>query len=97
MLYMRNHLSKSFKVDNVAEAEGVSRRSLEMRFRADRDVSPGEFLLDLRLQKARAFLSTNTRLSTEEIARLCGFGTGKNLRAAFARVLNASPNDFRPR
>lgn len=97
MLYMRNHLSESFKMDNVAEAVGVSRRSLEMRFRADRNVSPGEFLMNLRLQKAKAILSANTRLSAEEIARVCGFGTGKNLRAAFARVLNASPNDFRPR
>ena len=35
-------------------------------------------------------------LPAEEIARRCGFGTGKNLRAAFARILQASPKDFRP-
>ncbi len=94
--FMRNHLSEAFKMDNVGEAVGVSRRSLEMRFRADRKTSPGEFLVNLRLQKAKAILATNARLPTEEIARLSGFGTGKNLRAAFVRVLNASPNDFRP-
>ena len=32
----------------------------------------------------------------DEMARACGFVTGKNLRAAFRRILDASPNDFRP-
>ena len=96
ILFMRNHLSEAFKMDNVADVAGVSRRSLEMRFRAERKTSPGDFLVRLRLQKAKALLSAHTHLPAEEIARRCGFVTGKNLRGAFARVLQASPNDFRP-
>ena len=96
ILFMQGHAAESFKMDNVAEVAGVSRRSLEMRFRAERKTSPGEFLVRLRLQRARALLSARASLPAEEIARRCGFGTGKNLRAAFARVLQASPKDFRP-
>lgn len=96
MMFMRNHLTESFKMDNVAEVAGVSRRSLELRFRADRNTSPAEFLVRLRLQKAKAMLAVHARMPAEEIARACGFGTGRNLRAALARVFNASPNDFRP-
>lgn len=95
LLFMRNHLSESFKMDAVAAIAGVSRRYLEMRFRAERHTSPAEFLVRLRLQRARAMLAANIRLPAEEIARVCGFGTGKNLRAAFARIFHASPNDFR--
>ena len=94
--YMRNHFAESFKMDQVAEIAGVSRRLLEMRFRAERKASPAEFLVQLRLQKAKALLTTHNQHSAEEVARVCGFGNGKNLRAAFQRVLKASPNDFRP-
>jgi transcriptional regulator GlxA family with amidase domain len=31
----------------------------------------------------------------EQIAQASGFGNAKNLRAAFRRVLGASPNDFK--
>jgi len=94
--YMRHYFAESFKMDQVAEVAGVSRRLLEMRFRAERKTSPAEFLVQLRIQKAKALLATHNRHSAEEIARVCGFGTGKNLRAAFQRIHKASPNDFRP-
>jgi transcriptional regulator GlxA family with amidase domain len=93
---MRNHFSGSFTMDQVAEVAGVSRRLLEMRFRAERNASPAEFLALLRIQKAKGMLASHNQHSAEEIARTCGFGTGKNLRAAFQRILKASPNDFRP-
>ena len=94
--YMRSHFADSFKMDQVAEVVGVSRRLLEMRFRAEQKTSPAEFLVQLRIQKAKAMLASHHRHSAEEVARACGFGTGKNLRAAFQRILKASPNDFRP-
>jgi transcriptional regulator GlxA family with amidase domain len=94
--FMQQNYSKSFTMDAVAEAVRVSRRLLEMRFRAERKTSPAIFLVNLRLQKAKAMLAGRDCKPTEEIARACGFGTGKNLRAAFRRILNASPNDFTP-
>ena len=94
--YMRNHFAESFKMDQVAEVAGVSRRLLEMRFRAERKTSPAEFLVQLRIPNAQALLASHHQHPGEEIARVCGFGTGKNLRAAFQRILKASPNDFRP-
>jgi transcriptional regulator GlxA family with amidase domain len=66
-----------------------------MRFRTERMTSPALFLVNLRLQKAKAMLAARDGKPMEEVARTCGFGTGKNLRAAFRRVLNVSPNNFR--
>jgi LacI family transcriptional regulator len=89
--FLQRNYANAFTMDAVAEAAHVSRRSLEMRFRTERKTSPALFLAGLRLQKAKAMLAVRDRKSTEEIARACGFGTGKNLRAAFRRILNASP------
>jgi LacI family transcriptional regulator len=94
--FMQKHYTESFKMEEVADAVGVSRRFLENHFREERATSPAEFLLNLRVQKAKALLTSPKRISAEEVARLSGFGTGKNLRSAFRRVLNAAPGDFRP-
>ncbi len=93
--FMQQHFAESFKINAVAEAAGVSRRFLETRFRAERNTSPGEFLVHLRLKKAKAMLNSPVHQPTEEIARACGFVTGKNLRAALKRILDLSPKDFR--
>jgi transcriptional regulator GlxA family with amidase domain len=94
--FMQQNHSKSFTMDTVADAAHVSRRLLEMRFRAERKTSPAMFLASLRLQKAKTMLAAREGKPNEDIAHACGFGSAKNLRAAFRRVLNASPNDFRP-
>lgn len=93
--FMHKNFSESFTMESVAETVHVSRRSLEMRFRVERKTTPALFLVNLRLQKAKALLGARDFKSTEDVARACGFGSGKNLRAAFRRILNASPNDFR--
>jgi LacI family transcriptional regulator len=92
--FMQQNYSKSFTMDAVADAVHVSRRLLEMRFRAERKTSPAMFLVNLRLQKAKIMLAATPNKATEQIARACGFGTTTNLRAAFRRVLNTTPNSF---
>jgi len=52
-------------------------------------------LAALRVKKAKAMLVSANRQSLEEVARSCGFGTGKNLRAAFRRILGISPADVK--
>ena len=93
--FLRQNFSEAFKMDAVASAVGVSRRTLETRFRAELNMSLAEFLVNLRVQKAKVMLSNPLARPSEEIARVCGFVNGDNLRAAFRRVLNATPNDFR--
>jgi LacI family transcriptional regulator len=92
--FMQQNYSKSFTMDTVAEAVHASRRLLETRFRAERKTSPAVFLVNLRLKMAKNMLADRDRKPIEEVARACGFGTRKNLRAAFRRVLNVSPKDF---
>jgi LacI family transcriptional regulator len=95
--FMEKHYVESFTMDTVTEACGISRRSLEARFRATLETSPAEFLAKLRVKKAITLLNSQTEGTNEEIARQCGLVNGDNLRSAFRRILNASPSDFRAR
>ena len=93
--YMELHYKDSFKMNAVVDATTASRRLLEMRFRKEMKASPAEYLTALRVKKAKAMLLSTDRQSFEEVARSCGFVTGKGLRAAFRRVLGISPADVR--
>lgn len=92
---MRSSYSKQFKITTIADAVGVSRRSLEMRFRKTLQTSPAEYLAKLRVQKAVHFLRGEPTWTHGKIAKECGFMNTTNLRAAFRRVLQAAPQDFR--
>ena len=74
----------------VAAHAGVSRRTLEVRFRQALGKSPLEELQRTRLNRAKSLLRT-TNLSVAEVARTCGFANashvGKLFRAAFGTTM----------
>ena len=75
---------------------GVSRRTLELRFRAETGFPVGETILRERLERAKDLLRT-TALPCEEIAARCGICDASHLAHLFRRKLGASPSAFRAR
>lgn len=77
-------------VPHVAAHAGVSRRTLEVRFRQALGRSPLEELQHTRLTRTKDLLRT-TNLSIAEVARACGFASashvGKLFRAAFGATM----------
>ncbi|MGC3988862.1 MAG: substrate-binding domain-containing protein [Chthoniobacteraceae bacterium] len=61
--YLRTHLETPFNIAQVAETLGVSKRTLETRFRDRLHRSPHQFLSGLRVQHAQALLRTPPRCS----------------------------------
>lgn len=95
ILFMQTNFAGQFTISSVSDALGISRRTLELRFREILKSTPAEFLSKLRVQKAITLLKDESRWSLERIARECGFINGSNLRAAFQRNLGAKPQDYR--
>jgi LacI family transcriptional regulator len=93
--YMREHLREQFNISAVAEHSRASKRTLEMRFRESLGSSPHSFLTKLRVERAEALLGLPQKLSIEEIATECGFGTATTFYSAFRRVTGQSPASFR--
>jgi LacI family transcriptional regulator len=93
--YMREHLGEQFNISAVAEHSLASKRTLEMRFRESLGRSPHEFLTKLRVERAESMLLRPERLSIEQIAGECGFGTAATFYAAFRRQTGRSPASFR--
>jgi transcriptional regulator GlxA family with amidase domain len=90
------HPRTDWRTDVLAAEVGVSQRSLSRMFRAGLDVSPADFVERVRIDLARRrLLETDENLET--IAVACGFGSLRRMDRAFARLIAASPTEFRSR
>jgi LacI family transcriptional regulator len=94
--FIREHRSERIGVDDIAAACGLSRSSLERRFRAALDRSPLAELLRQRVDCAKHLLA-ETDLSVKEIARAAGFHDTRHLSVMFRQKVGVSPAKFRAR
>lgn len=82
--YVRKHLSESIGVANLAAAANCSRRTLELKMRAETGISPAEKISELRRIEAIKLL-TETSLPISEVAERCGYGSSSHLAYSFRR------------
>jgi transcriptional regulator GlxA family with amidase domain len=86
-------LHEPLTVQALARHACVSERTLARRWTAETGVSVHRWLLEQRVDAARAALE-EAGASVEEIARATGFGTAANLRKHFRRRLATTPTAY---
>ncbi|MEV7098097.1 GlxA family transcriptional regulator [Amycolatopsis sp. NPDC051045] len=74
----------------------VSERHLTRLFKRDLGVTPGQYVVRVRVEAARALLES-CDTGVEAVARRCGFGSGETMRRAFLQVLGIAPTAYRQR
>lgn len=92
--YLRPRLAEPLNVAQLARGIGVSRRLVEMRFKAVLNRSPYREILRLRMERA-AYLLVNTRLKIYEVGMACGFPEPHHFSAVFKRWHDRSPQACR--
>lgn len=92
--YIEGHLERGVTVSDVADFVGLCRSQLFRVFRSAAGVSPQEWILTLRLNRAAQFL-VDSSLTLEEIARSCGFSCAAQLGQAFRKHRGISPTELR--
>lgn len=90
---MRN-LDKPLTLPDLARHAGVSVRTLTRRFHAESGVSPLQWLLHQRIERAKELLET-TALPMDQVARSSGLGTADSLRAHLVRRTGLTPSAYR--
>lgn len=90
---MRN-LDRPLTLTDLARHAGVSVRTLTRRFHAESGVSPLQWLLHQRIERAKELLETTT-LPMDQVARSCGLGTADSLRAHLVRRTGLTPSAYR--
>lgn len=93
-VYMRARLSEKLDVAGVARGLGLSRRLLEMRFKAILKRSPYQELLRMRMEQA-LYLLSHTPMKVYEVGMACGFSEPHHFSAVFKRWHGHSPRASR--
>lgn len=88
------HLDQPLTLTELARHAGVSVRTLTRRFHAESGVSPLQWLLHQRIERAKELLETTT-LPMDQVAQACGLGTADSLRAHLTRRTGLTPSAYR--
>jgi len=87
-------LDQPVTLTDLARHAAVSVRTLTRRFHAETGLSPLQWLLHQRVERARELLETTT-LPIDQVARASGLGTADSLRQHLTRRVGLTPTDYR--
>ena len=94
--WMDRHLCADLSLGALARQAGISERSFSRHYTEATGLTPARAVERLRVEAARRLLS-DTRLPLKRVALRCGFGSEETLRRSFARLLAATPQEYRTR
>ncbi|MGW7237181.1 GlxA family transcriptional regulator [Streptomyces sp. NPDC054804] len=87
-------LHEPLQLRDMAEQEAMSVRTFTRRFREETGISPGQWLTQQRVERARHLLES-TELSMDRVARDAGFGTAQSMRQHLQTALGVTPTAYR--
>lgn len=94
LAWAQRNVAGDLSIARLAAEARMSRRTFIRRFGETVGATPGDWVLQLRVEHARRLLETR-RLSIERIATAAGFGSTDALRHHFRRRLRTSPARYR--
>lgn len=93
---IENHLADSeFDINTLAAELGVSRTSLYKKIKALSNMTPGEYVLKAKLDRAAELLKSKPELQITEIAYQVGFSSLRYFRHCFKALYNKTPQEYR--
>lgn len=94
--FMNNNLQKTISLSELAAVAYLSPSRFSHVFKTQTGVSPGEYFIRLKMEKARHLLTTSL-LSIKEIMALVGYGTRSNFVGQFEKYSDCPPSEYRRR
>jgi AraC-like DNA-binding protein len=92
--YLSTHLAGPVSVQDMAGRAGLSASRFQVVFRSIYGVSPGRYLIEMRVRHA-AELLRDTNWTLAHIAALCGFADVHHFAKTFKRITGRTPGQHR--
>lgn len=92
--YINDHLATEIKLSDLSELIGISQFHFSRLFKESMGISPHQYLMTQRVERAKLLLK-NSKLSVTEIAFSCGFNSHSHLGKYFRQLTGITPKDYR--
>jgi AraC family transcriptional regulator len=92
--YMQVFFSANITIEDICSEIGISPFHFMRLFKQKTGVSPHQYLLDIRIKKARELLTTGQYL-VSEVAAMCGFINLSHFSSTFKRITGMPPSEYR--
>jgi AraC family transcriptional regulator len=92
--HMHENMDQRLSLDQLASVAGMSKFHFAKSFRDAMGIAPHQYLVKLRVEKARALLSDET-ISLPEIAARVGYADTGQFASQFRKVIGVSPKQYR--
>ena len=93
--WMDAHLAEDARLADLAAAVGLSERHLCTAFRISAGRPPHRWLLERRVERAKALLAGDPGRPVTEVALACGFASSAHFSTVFRRATGKSPSAWR--
>lgn len=94
LAYIDAHLDEDIKLASLAKLIGMSQYHFSRLFKHSLHISPYQYLLQQRVERAKGLLKQTDRLITE-IALDCGFNSHSHLSKQFRQLTGMTPRAYR--
>jgi AraC family transcriptional regulator len=91
--YIQEHLSEEITLEAIANHIGISQYYFSHLFKQSMGVSPYQYVLQQRVERAKQLLK-QSNLSIVEIALECGFANQTHLTKHFRNLVGLSPKAY---
>lgn len=92
--YIRQHYANKIQLDELTSLTQQSKYQLIRRFKHATGLSPIDFLIHVRIEKAKQLL-TQTNLSMSQITKEVGFQSPAYFSKVFKSLIHQTPSEFR--
>ena len=92
--FLNANLHRRIRLTELAEAAKISPSRLSHLFKTEMGLSPGQYLMRLRMQKAGTLLATS-RLSVKQIMAAAGYDDKSLFVRHFRRSFGLAPSEYR--
>ncbi|MFW5803525.1 MAG: substrate-binding domain-containing protein [Verrucomicrobiota bacterium] len=94
LVYIRENLSRSFSIEEIAHAVGLGRRQVERRFKIETGNTLGAVMTRLRVDRARELLARREP-TIAEVGEMCGYASPSYFALVFRRETGRTPAEYR--
>jgi AraC-like DNA-binding protein len=94
LAFINEHISRTVTLSELAREAGLSAPYFSQRFKSSTGTSPHQFLLRLRICKAKKLLE-ESESPVIDIAAECGFQTQQHFARIFRRLTMRTPTEYR--